>query len=96
MEAVIIIAAIGCFIGLFASAWVTISVMKYIDKIGDLPELKTKTISRSLFNFYSIIALMAVILSRSLNFIEDQLFIGLLVAILAGLGFKITAELFQK
>jgi len=76
LEAVIIIAAIGCFIGLFASAWVTIS--------------------RSLFNFYSIIALMAVILSRSLNFIEDQLFIGLLVAILAGLGFKITAELFQK
>lgn len=96
MEAAIVIATIGCFIGLFVSAWVTISVMKYIDKIGDLPELKTKTISRSLFNFYSIIALMAVILSRSLNFIGDQLFIGLLVAILAGLGFKITAELFQK
>lgn len=42
---------------LAACAYVTASVMKNIDKIGDLHEVKLETISKSLFNFYAVAVL---------------------------------------
>lgn len=94
MDLVIVVTAVVCAIGLICNAYVAGSVMKNIDKIGSLPKIKSKTISRSLFNMVALSCLAILLLGRSLNYFDNQLFIGIFVLILGGLGFKITSELF--
>ncbi|MGP8243892.1 MAG: hypothetical protein ACLQVN_05160 [Bryobacteraceae bacterium] len=78
---------------LAASAWVTDSVMRNVDKIGHLPEIKSTTISKALFNFYAVAVLCVVVVIRYLKFIETDGFVVLLSIVLSGLGFKFAAEL---
>lgn len=78
---------------LAASACVTASVMKNIDRIGHLPEVKSDTASKALFNFYAIAVLCVVVIIRYLKFIETDGFVVLLSIVLSGLGFKFAAEL---
>jgi hypothetical protein len=67
MDATMIVTFSMLAIVLAASAWVTSSVMRNIDKIGHLPEIKSATISKALFNFYAI-ALCVVLVIRYLKF----------------------------
>lgn len=78
---------------LAAAAWVTASVMRNIDKIGHLPEIKSATISKSLFNFYAVAVLAVLVVVRYLKFIETDGFVVLLSIVLSGLGFKFAIEL---
>ena len=94
MDLVIIVTAVVCAIGLICNAYVAGSVMKNIGKIGNLPQIKSQTISRSLFNMVALACLAILVLGRVLNYFDNQLFIGIFVLILGGLGFKITSELF--
>jgi len=94
MDLVIIVTAIVCGIALASYAYVVGSIMKNIDKVGHLPKIKSRTISRSLFNMVALVCLAILLLARALNYFDNQLFIGLFVIILGGLGFKITSELF--
>jgi hypothetical protein len=77
---------------LAASAWVTASVMRNIDKIGHFERIKSASISRALFNFYAVAVLCLVIVVRYLKLIEPDLFIALLVGVVGGLGFKLAVE----
>ena len=81
---------------LAASAWVTDSVMRHIDKIGDLKDVKTEAISRALFNFYAMAVLCVLVVIRCLKLIETDGFIALLAIVLGGLGFKFAIELKYK
>lgn len=83
-------------IALISCAVVTTSVFHNIDKIGGDNKLKELTVSRALFNFYAIIILVFVITARFLELIDMQLFIALLIAVVGGLGIKISTELFKK
>lgn len=94
MSIVIIVCAITCGIGLVCNAFVASSVMRNIDKIGDLPKLKAKTIHRNLFNIIALGCLTIILLARSVDFFDDRIFIGVFFAILGGLGFKITGDIF--
>ena len=94
MDLTIIVTAVVCAIGLICNAYVAGSIMKKIDKIGDESKIKSQTISRSLFNMVALACLAILLLGKSLNYFDNQLFIGLFVLILSGLGFKITRELF--
>lgn len=96
MNTVMLIAAITSAVCLIASVFVTWSVINNIHKIGDIPDLKSRTISRALFNFYALLVLVIVIMIRSFGWFTNEVFISLFVLILGGMGFKITAELFQK
>ena len=93
MDTVIIISSAAGFLGLICSAAVTISACKNVDKIGDDKHLKRQSLSRAFFNFYAVLALILAILTRALDLIGNDLFIGLFVVILGGLGFKVTTEL---
>lgn len=83
-------------IALISCAFVTASVFHNIDKIGGNNNLKELTVSRALFNFYAIIILVFVMTARFLELIDSQLFIGLLIAVVGGLGIKISTELLRK
>jgi len=96
MNEVIWVTAIACFIGLILSAWVTVSALKNIKQFGEDFQGKRLIALKYLFNFYAILILSFVMLIRALNFINEQLFIGLFVIVLSGLGFKITREVFEK
>jgi hypothetical protein len=78
---------------LAASAWVTAAVMRNIDRIGHLEEVKAEAISRALFNFYAVAVLCVVVVIRYLRFIETDGFVALLSIVLSGLGFKLATEL---
>lgn len=93
MDATMIITFAMLVIVLAACAFVTASVMRNIDKIGDLPTIKSDTISKSLFNFYAVAVLCVVVVIRYLKFVETDGFVVLLSAVLGGLGFKFTKEL---
>lgn len=96
MNWTLVIASIMSLVGLVCAAYVTTSVMRNINKVGDIAEVKREAISRSLFNFYAILALVFVILVRVLDFIHSDLFLALLIIILGGLGFKLSAELIKN
>lgn len=96
MNWTLISASLASLVGLVCAASVTASVMRNIDKIGDIPKLKKDILFRSMFNFYAILALSFVVLIRALDLIHQDLFLGLFVIILGGLGFKISAELIQR
>jgi hypothetical protein len=93
MDATMIVTFSMLAIVLAASAWVTASVMRNIDRIGHLPEIKTEAISRALFNFYAIAVLCVVVVIRYLKFIETDGFVVLLSVVLSALGFKFATEL---
>ncbi len=101
MDFIIVTAIVVVLIALICSTIVTVSVFKYIDKIGDAKDDKQKSLkgiitSRTLFNFYPIVMLTFIILVRALNLIDAQLFIALFVADIGGLGLKISREILQK
>lgn len=96
MNWTLVSALVISLVGLVCAAYVTTSVMRNINKVGDIAEIKREAISRSLFNFYAILALVFVILVRVLDFIHSDLFIVLFIIILGGLGFKVSAELIKK
>lgn len=96
MNEVIWVTAIACFIGLILSAWVTVSALKNIEQFGGDFEGKRLIALKYLFNFYAILILLFILLIRALNFVNEQLFIGLFVIVLSGFGFKITHEVFKK
>ena len=93
MDATMIVTFSVLVIVLAACAYVTVSVMRNIDKIGDLPAIKSETISKFLFNFYAVAVLCMVVVIRYLKFVETDGFVVLLSAVLGGLGFKFTREL---
>ena len=90
------VTTIVCLIGMILSAWVTNTTNKNIDKFGDDLEGKRLVPLKYLFNFYAILILSIVLLTRALNFINDQLFVVLFVAVLSGLGFKISHDIFKR
>jgi|SRR3989344_66086 len=96
MNYIIVTAIVVVLIALICTTVVTVSVFKYIDKVGDAEELKKITTSRALFNFYAIVMLTFIIFARALNLIDAQLFIALFVADIGGLGLKISSEILQK
>ncbi|MBO8132211.1 MAG: hypothetical protein H0Z29_12020 [Candidatus Marinimicrobia bacterium] len=96
MNEIILVTSIVCLIGMILSAWVTNTTMKNIGKFGDDAKGKRLVSLKHLFNFYAILILSFVLLTRALNFIKDQLFVALLVAVIGGLGFKISHDVFTK
>lgn len=94
MNIVLIVCAIACVTGLVCNAIVASSVMRNIDKIGNLPKLKAKTIHRNLFNMVALGCLTIILLARSVDFFDDRIFMVAFGVILGGLGFKITGDLF--
>lgn len=101
MNFIFVAVAVVGLIALFCSTVVTVSVFKYIDKIGDAKgdsqkSLKGIITSRTLFNFYAIVILIFIILVRTLNLIDTQIFIALFIADIGGLGLKISSEILQK
>lgn len=75
---------------------VTNDVMSNIDQFGEDKKAKLIVSNKAIFNFYLVIAAVIVIVSGSLNLISKDLFIGLLLAILTGLGIKLTADILGK
>ncbi len=97
MSEVIWITAIACTIELILSGWVTISSLKgIVGQFGNDNQGKRLIVLQYLFNFYAILILSFVLLTRALNLIGDQLFVALFVIVLSGLGFKITHDLFGE
>lgn len=94
-NSVIVSISIISLIALAICGYVTSSIFTNINKIGSNDNLKKIVTSRALFNFYAIIILIFVMLARSMNFIDTQLFIALFIAVIGGLGIKISGELFQ-
>lgn len=94
MNTVFIVCAAACVTGLVCNAIVASSVMRNIDKIGNLPILKAKTIHRNLFNMVALGCLTIILLARSVEFFDDRIFMVVFGVILGGLGFKITGDLF--
>ncbi len=91
------ITTIACIIGLILSAWVTVSTLKHIvGQFGNDNQGKRLIALKYLFHFYAVLILSFVLLTRALNFINDQLFIALFVIVLSGLGFKITHDIFEN
>ncbi len=96
MDYAILVSASACIIELLCAAWVTFAAHKYVDLIGGDFGLKRDVLSRHMFNFYGVLVLSFVFLARALGWFSNDLFIGLFVLIVGGLGFKLTAELFGK
>jgi len=67
--------------------------MRHVDKIGDYPEIKSRSLSKSLFNFYAVVALCVIVIIRYLTLIEADGFAVLLTRVPGGSGFKFTKEL---
>jgi hypothetical protein len=93
MDATMVVTFSMLAVVLAASAWVTCCVMRNIEKIGHLPDIKSAAISKALFNFYAIAVLCVVVVIRYLKFIETDGFVVLLSIVLSGLGFKFATEL---
>lgn len=75
---------------------VTKSVMANIAKFGSDDRSKLTLSNKAVFNFYLVVAAVIVIVPASLKIIGTELFVGLLVAILTGLGIKLTADVREK
>lgn len=91
---------IGAYIILAYALWqarlVTKDIIASIDKFGSDNKGKRIVANKAVFNFYLVLAAIIVIVTGALKLIGIELFVALLVAILTGLGIKLTTEIREK
>jgi hypothetical protein len=91
---------IGAFIILAYALWqarlVTKDIIANVDKFGSDNKGKRIVANKAVFNFYLVLGAIIVIVTGALKLIGIELFVALLVAILAGLGIKLTTEITEK
>ncbi len=88
-----IIISVGLCYGIAQARRVTNDVVNNVHKIGENSNERAKAAHKALFNFYMILALLFMVGIRFLNLIQNDLFIGVLIAILTALGIKLTLDI---
>ena len=91
----VLIPLVLCY-GLSQARRVTNDVANNVDKVGVDGWKKSRIVHKALFNFYAILVLLFIVCIKSLGIIEDQLFIGIVIAIITGLGIKLTNDIREK
>ena len=72
---------------------VTNDIAANAGQFGDDNEKKKQTVFRAIFNFYLTLATIVVVVCGLFELFPRELFIGLLVALLTGLGVKMSYDI---
>lgn len=72
---------------------VTNDVAANAGQFGDDNERKRKVVFRAIFNFYIALAIVVVVVCGLFGLFQRELFVGVLIALLTGLGVKMSYDI---